>query len=88
MEKATRQVLIGFSACPRFIGAGVVGPASGRALHVRRIGRHGDTRLERLRLMAWVEELVVGHGVCVVVLATSDEERVMLERAAGRYLAN
>jgi hypothetical protein len=71
-------VVLGFAACPRYLGAAVVHPGQRPSLEATRIRCHGWERKERARVGAWAERLMLGldRPIVVVVALDTDSEHL------------
>jgi hypothetical protein len=70
------RTVIGFAACPRYLGATVMQMGSCPALRTTRVRAHGWERTERARVGAWAERLMLrlDRPIVVVVAMDTDSE--------------
>lgn len=65
--------IVGFSICPRYLGAAVLDHKSSPSLRPTRILRHAEGRAEQVRLRAWAERLIVkSESKLVALIADAD----------------
>lgn len=75
--------IIGVATCARFVGAAVL--RRGVQLRVTRVDARADDAAERVRLSAWVENIVVRAGAGLVALAGRGPHDDLVRGAVARH---
>lgn len=76
--RPTQHPTVGIAVGSRYVGVAVLDARSVRGLLATRVGGHAAAPVERIRLRAWIERLIVEHDARLVALFTEDSG----ERAA------